>query len=374
MLGRDHEVHTLTRKPYKDLPDYEFCDGIHIHRYPGPHVGSSLYWMYPIFNYFAGRYYLVKLIKHNRFDGIIFNQPFSALGFFCSGCFTDIKKIYIFHSVSHSEFRMALLRRSWFFQGVLCLLAAFIRKVERFAVHGCDEIVTLSRYMKDVVTSLHGQESKRVKVIPGGVDTKIFSPVSSFEEKMTIREKFGIPKKAFVLFVAKRLYGEMGLENIIEAMELLCEKEENIYLLLAGTGPLREELEKLIVTKRLESRIRLLGNVPYNQMVYYYQLADLFISTRSEAFGLVMLEALACALPVLSVTAGAAVEILEGFSENLLFKGTNSMAMAHLILKYQSSPEILKTLQSKCRQYVENKYTWSVAAEKMEQLLLKRDM
>lgn len=371
---RGNEVHTLTRKPQRDLPDYERDGGVHVHRYAGPRVKSRLYWLYPLLSFWEARCRFAHLHRRMHFDAIIFNQPFAALGILSLGRHAGIKKVYIFHSAAHLEFRAAMPWSGTFAQLLLNVPLACVRRVEGYTLRKCEEIVTLSRYMRDSVVDIHGLRSQRVQIIPGGVDTRVFSPVSSLDEKKRLREKLGIPAKSFVLFAAKRMYAGMGLENLIEAVEILSAKELRIRvcLLLAGDGPRRRNLDNLIDARGLGDRIRLLGNVSYHQMPSYYRAADLFISSRAEPFGLVTLEALACGLPVLSVPVGGTVEILEGLSRDLLFENASSAAMAALIKRYINSPKDLTALSARCRAYVENNYTWSITGERMEKLLFEQ--
>lgn len=376
LVARRHETHTLTRKPERDMPDYELDDGVHVHRYPGPSIESCLYWLYPVSSFWEARRRFVRLSGQVHFDAIVFNHPFSALGVLSSGRCSGIRKVYIFHSASHLELRMAVPRDGTLWDASLRLPMACVRRVERCALRKCDTIVTLSRYMKDRVVRFHGEAEQRIRVIPGGVDTTVFSPMYGPEAKKRLRDELGVPPHAFVLFGAKRMYRGMGLENLIDAVGLLAAKERkmNVCLLLAGDGPLRKNLESLISCRRLGDRVRLLGNVPYHKMASYYRSADLFISTRAEPFGLVTLEALACGLPVLSVPAGGAVEILEGLSKNLLLENGDSRFMACLIGKYLDAQEGLDNLRQRCRRYVENNYTWSAAGTRMEQLLSQQEV
>ena len=369
LLMRGHEVHSLTRKPHRELPDYQLDQRVHVHRYPGPPVGSRFHWLYPAISFWGARRSFVSLNHQLHVDAIIFNHPFPALGILSFAGSTDIRKTYIFHSASALEFRAAVPRDGIVWDATLRLPMAGVRLAEGLALGKSDTIVCLSRYMKDRVIGFHGEAAERITVIPGGVDTKLYSPIRSPEERRHLREELDVSPHAFVLFAAKRLYRGMGLEKLIDAVGLLADKR--VCLLLAGDGPSRRSLESIICQKGLEDRIRLLGNVPRPQMASYYRLADLFVSTGAEAFGLVTLEALACGLPVLSVPVGGAVEILEGLSYHSLFEDTSSAAMAQLILEYLRSSDDLIALSSECRRYVEDKYTWGIAGERMEQLLFQ---
>ena len=351
LATRGHEVHTLTRKPRRDLPSYALDHGVHVHRYPGPPVGSACYWLYPIYSSWGALHRFVKLNNQIRFDAVLFNQPFPAVGILSFGGYNKIRKVYLIHSVAHVELRTAVL-------------------LERYALSKCEAIATLSRYMKDMLIRLHGETPERIRNISVGVDSTLFTPIYSIEQKHRIREALEIPEDAFVLFAAKRLDRDMGLENLINAIGLLA--DDRVLLLIAGDGRLRKKLEKFINGKPFKNRIRLVGSVPHSQMVLYYRSADLFISTRPEPCGLVTLEALACSLPVLSVPLGGTAEILEGLSKDLVFEDASSSAMADVIGKYMNSPGELMVLGSISRRYVEDNYRWCVAAGKMEKLLSEK--
>jgi glycosyltransferase involved in cell wall biosynthesis len=367
LLARGHEVHSLTRNAHRELPDYQLDQGVHVHRYPGPPVRSRFHWLYPAISFWGARRSFVSLNHQVHVDAIMFNHPFPALGILSLAQSSHIRKLYIFHSASHLEFRAAVPRDGIAWDSALRLPMAGVRLAEGRAMRGSDAIICLSSYTKDGAIRFHGEAAERITVIPGGVDTKLYSPIRSREERKHLREELDVSPEAFVLFAAKRLYRGMGLEKLADAVGLLADKR--VYLLLAGDGPWRANLERIICRKGLEDRVRLLGNVPHDQMPSYYQVADLFVSTRAEPFGLVILEALACGLPVLSVPLGGAIEILEGLSYDSVFEDTSSTAMAHLILKYLYSSGELIALSSECRRYVEDKYTWAIAGTRVERLL-----
>jgi glycosyltransferase involved in cell wall biosynthesis len=371
LQGRGHEVHTLTRRPRAELPEYECDGGVHVHRYAGPAVRSPLYWLYPLASWWKARQWLRALDGRVRFDAVIFNQPFGALGGLGPARRMGARTIYVFHSAAHLELRAALAWSGRAADASLGVPLVWVRRLEGRALRACDEIVTLSRYMRDAVVACHRISPHRVRIVPGGVDTEMFSPVMGADEKRRLRERLGIPVEDFVLFVAKRMYAGMGLESLIEAVRQLTGRPaaRGVRLLLAGDGPVRRRIEEFVRDRGVADRVRLLGNVPHDEMAGYYRAADLYVSTRPEPFGLVTLEALACGLPVVSVPAGATAEILEGLSKDLLFTDDRPESMATLIQDYLRWPDELTELGARCRRYVEDHYGWSVVGERMEQLL-----
>jgi glycosyltransferase involved in cell wall biosynthesis len=244
---------------------------------------------------------------------------------------------------------------------------ALVAAAERQAVRRSDSVVTLSKFMKDEVTRLHGVPTQRVVIVPGGVDTELFSPLPCARERAHIRAGMGLPPDAFVLLAVKRLYEGMGLDTLINALVLL--NDSQVRLLIAGDGPSRGRLDALVAKQGLRDQVRFLGNVPHGQMVSLYGAADLLISTRAEPFGLVMLEALACGLPVLSVPLGGAVEILEGLPWRLLSASPSSEDMADLIRQHMAHPEGLLAIGSAAREYVAAKYSWRAMAATIDRLL-----
>ncbi|GEM_PF-4571560 len=376
LAGHAHDVYTLTRKPQPGAPDYEIDGKIHVHRYPGPPVGSRLYRLYPVSSFLEARRCFVGLCEKTHFDAIVFNHPFSAWSILSTAASKNSKRIYMLHSASHLELRMAAPCEGMLWDTALRVPMACVKHIERSVIRKCDHIITLSQYMRDQVASLCDEAIDRVEIISGGVDACLFRPVGGAEEKIRLREALGIPRDALGLFAAKRLYRGVGLENLVDAVGLLLAKEPglNVCLLIAGEGPSRGQLESRISALRLGNVVRLLGNVPHEKIASYFRCADLFISTRPEPFGLAMLEALACQLPVLSVPAGGGIEILQGLSKKLLFQNSSSKAMADLILNFVNSPQELAALRQACGRYVRDNYAWSIAANKVENLLARRDV
>ena len=370
LVARGHEVHTLTRKPRRGLPAYEFEAGDHVHRYAGPPAGSRLHWLFPATSFWGARSGWISLSRQVETSAIVFNQPFPTLGVLSAGPARSNRKVYIFHSASHLEMRSALRKNGTFSAAGLALPMLCVSLAERCALRKCDAIVTLSRYMRGRVVRFHSESPDRVTVIPGGVDGELFSPLRNPDARGPLRERFDVPRSAFVIFAAKRLYSAMGLENLIRAVRLLDDR--HLRLLLAGDGPLREKLQRMASLEGVEDRVQFLGNVPYEQMPLYYRMADLFVSTHPEAFGLATLEALACGVPVMSVPGGAAPEILEGLCGNLLFKHASPEAMAGHIQRYREAPAEFDDVRKRCRGYVLTNYSWKLFALSLESLLRPR--
>ncbi len=133
----------------------------------------------------------------------------------------------------------------------------------------------------------------KCRVIPLGIDVKDFAPGET-EKSAEIRDQYGKP---LLLFVGKLRYYK-GLPYLIRAME-----DIDANLIIVGTGPMEEELKNLVKELELERKIKFTGDIDYRYLPDYYRACDLFVlpsTEKSEAFGTVILEAMASSKPVIS--------------------------------------------------------------------------
>jgi glycosyltransferase involved in cell wall biosynthesis len=140
------------------------------------------------------------------------------------------------------------------------------------------------------------QHARRVAVIPFGVDVERYQRTDAARRSRidAIRAAHQGP---LVLFVGRFVYYK-GVEVLLEAMTR-CPGT----LLLVGVGPLEGALRELSVRRELEGRVAFVGQVSEDELPAYYQACDLFVLpsiARTEAFGIVQVEAMAAGMPVVS--------------------------------------------------------------------------
>ena len=122
----------------------------------------------------------------------------------------------------------------------------------------------------------------------------------------------------------RRLARRMGLENFIDAVDQLRKKEPSILAVLAGTGPLANELAALVEQKQLQEHVKLAGFVPDADLPLAYRAADLSVvpSIALEGFGLIVLESLAAGTPVVVTPVGGLPEVVSGLFPELILEGS----------------------------------------------------
>jgi rhamnosyl/mannosyltransferase len=139
----------------------------------------------------------------------------------------------------------------------------------------------------------------KCSVIPLGIDVERFQADNGQQKIKKIKSENGnVP---IVLFVGRFRYYK-GLEFLIAAM-----KNVDAKLLLIGTGPEEEKIRLLIDSMQLNKKVQILGELDDDQVTAYYKACDIFVlpsHLRSEAFGMVLLEAMSCSKPIISTEIG----------------------------------------------------------------------
>lgn len=134
----------------------------------------------------------------------------------------------------------------------------------------------------------------KVRVVPIGTR----EPAAQTPAEVTaLRARY--PGKRIVFTVGRSVYYK-GFFDLIAAAELLA---DDTMVIVGGTGPLLDALRQRVVERRLQSRIAFVGRISDEEMPKYYAAADLFCMTstvRAEAFGVVLLEAMAASKPVVA--------------------------------------------------------------------------
>src|SRR5438874_4230389 len=149
-----------------------------------------------------------------------------------------------------------------------------------------------------------------LRVIPNGVDTSVYRPGLS-----PIRHLRA--DNVNILFVG-RLEKRKGLGYLLRGYEFMRQRVANARLIIVGDGPLRGQAESFIARHRLPDVV-MAGYVPDTVLPRYYDSADIFCApaTGGESFGIVLLEAMACGLPVVATEVPGYMSVLEPGHDSL---------------------------------------------------------
>jgi glycogen(starch) synthase len=239
----------------------------------------------------------------------------------------------------------------------------FKQTIERVTYATARRFIVLSKAFRDVLVTRYRIREDRIDIVPGGVQADAFKTGLSRAEA---RERLGWPKDRIILLTVRRLARRMGLENFIEAIGQLREKEPAILALLAGTGPLAGELAALVERKNLQEHVRLVGFVPDADLPVAYRAADASVvpSIALEGFGLIVLESLAAGTPAIVTPVGGLPEAVSALSKDLILDGSSPAQIADGLAARLAALERLPS-ESACQAYAKDNFDWPVIANKV---------
>lgn len=221
-----------------------------------------------------------------------------------------------------------------------------------------------------------GVPENKLEVIANGVSMEEFS-IDDHEKdlfRQEIRERYDIPREAFVFGNLGRLSAEKGTDILVEGFAKFFQNakvnKENAYLIIAGGGVLEKELKQKAVELDVFDNIVFTGRFPDEDKVKLYASFDVFIfPSLAEGFGIVLIEAMAMKLPAIV----SDLEVLQevGGSTVIPFETKNSVDLAQKMYNLYSKRDRIDTLGEEARSRVEDLYTLEKFVQNYEDLYLR---
>jgi glycosyltransferase involved in cell wall biosynthesis len=201
----------------------------------------------------------------------------------------------------------------------------------------------------------------RIVVVPNGVDGDVFT-LPTLAERREARRRFAIPENAFTIGYVGRLHDEV--KCCFEFVRVLAALPQTAWGIMAGAGPDEAGLRQLAVELGVTDRIRFAGLL--NPPVPCYHASDVFLLTsRYEPFGLVVLEATACGIPVVGFeTWGGADDLLRRV-EAIVSKTREPLEVAEKVLEIHEGRQSEPAKVVELRQRVLDEFGWDTVAGKV---------
>ncbi|HSN09824.1 MAG TPA: glycosyltransferase [Hanamia sp.] len=193
---------------------------------------------------------------------------------------------------------------------------------------------------------------KRLKVkaiaISSGIDLEKFNPHG---DTHWIKEKYKLPDKPVLLYVG-RLDPEKHIEEILQAVAVAAKKVDFCFVVV-GKGISKKNLEELAIELGIADRVIFTGFVPDEDLPYFYKLSRCFIiASIAELLSLVTLQAMASALPIIAVNAGALSELVIDKTNGYLYNEGDISTIAQFIGEIITNDELHKNMGKKSLEYI----------------------
>ena len=169
------------------------------------------------------------------------------------------------------------------------------RWVTKFTFRHADAVIGDCQAVRDQIRRLTGYPDEKIVTFPWGIDLDEFK---RGESHLNLREQLGWEDNPVMLSIRswEKLY---GIDILLNAFAEVAKEFPEARLLLMGDGSMAPEIHRFISDKGLTNAVHLTGRVPHDTLVDYYNIVDIYVSSSlSDGSSISLLEAMACALPV----------------------------------------------------------------------------
>ena len=223
------------------------------------------------------------------------------------------------------------------------------RYIKKYLLNCDGYVVATSRYLAKK-TQKYIKNSRKVRVVPWGVDLKNFRPKQPVSKPEVIKIGF-----------AKRLHTLSAPEFLLEALHLAAaNSRRKLKLRIAGDGPMKSQLVKLTEDLELEDSVEWIGWLSdLNDLGTFYRSLDYFVMpSRTESFGVSAVEAAASGLPVIGTKIGGIPEIVVDGETGILVEAEDVCGLSEAMTMLGENDELRMQMGVEARRRAETNFNW----------------
>ena len=207
-----------------------------------------------------------------------------------------------------------------------------------------DQITTLSTPLKKMLVEM-GIKEEKIKYISNGVDTDFFHPVS-VKEKMALRKELNLPENEKLILSIGRFVPKKGLDIFIKAAD------PDYQLVLVSRGNFEPYL------KSANGKVHIIDPIPQEKLKKIYQACDIFVlaAAGEDVFSLVLMEAMACGLPVITSNDPFYQNYVDG--DNMILVEPSAETIRKSIKQILKNPDLASQMANYSRAKAIEIFSW----------------
>ncbi len=333
------------------LPTYEVREGVEIYRF------------YPIFNKHSGTY-VRELEKLFAFDlagqiDIVHCHAFD----FISGWAIRIASQYGIPTLVKVATEQDVINYPREIQANTRGFSAALKNLLQ-----ATRFISLNPNIKQELMAV-GAPDNKILNFPNGVDTDYFCPVTQNVKKQ-LKKKLGLSDKLYLVTYTGRFEERKRVIDLIHAWHKIHKNFPQCHLLLIGDGEERMSCQEASHSLGLAQQITFVGEV--ENVVEYLNVTDCYVfPSRLEGMPNVILEAMACGLPIITTEIPGIVEIINDGESGMLIPPKNISALANSLTTILSNPELGLQFGKAARKRAEQHYSFKVLGKRYFEIYQK---
>lgn len=221
-----------------------------------------------------------------------------------------------------------------------------------------DTVVTISEGIRRVLLA-EGLDPGKVVCVHSAVDTEVYRPDA---DRARLRQAFGLADDVLAVGMIAQMIERKGHRDLLDALPAVVERYPELRVILFGQGPLASSLEAAVAERDLSGYVRFAG--------FRADLPDLLPAldlvvhpARMEGLGVALLQASACAVPIVAARAGGIPEAVEDGVNGLLFPPGDSAALAQAMSQLCGDPVLRQTMGRRGRERVLQRFSIDAMVE-----------
>lgn len=209
---------------------------------------------------------------------------------------------------------------------------------------------------------------KNIMTLYNSIDIESFSRQE--QDSDSIRKKFGLKNNDRIILNVGRLHAQKGQLDLIRAFNILHGTYPDLKLLIVGNGLKEKELKTIVHDLGLNDKVKFLGEI--REIEEIYKIADVFVlASLYEGFGMVVIEAMASAVPVVATAVDGINEIAESYKDAILISPRSPRQIASAINELLDKPALARKLVENAKTKVQDKFDIRKKIKETEDIYLK---
>jgi phosphatidylinositol alpha-1,6-mannosyltransferase len=219
-----------------------------------------------------------------------------------------------------------------------------------------------------------GIEPDNILCLSGGVDLKIFKPI---QETTLVKKELELDMDTIYILTAGNLIGKKGFDTVLRAMPAVLAEGYNISYLIAGEGPDKHKLKRIVGKLQLDDRVSFLGALGQEELAKYLAVCSMYVqvsrnhiissvSVDVETMGRTYIEAGACSIPVIASNIGGIPSVVRHEYNGLLLDNPEDyITLSSYIINMLSKPSELKRMGNNGFLRATNEFDWEILTQRI---------
>ena len=236
----------------------------------------------------------------------------------------------------------------------------YINDIEWMLTYEAQKIIVNSNFMKSESSRIFNADLDKIDVIPNGIDLDKFD---NFTKDLDFRRRYAKDNEKIILTMG-RMVNEKGIQHLICAMPKILNEYNDAKLVVAGKGPMLEELKDIAYRIGIAHKVYFTGYLSGDDVQKMYKNVDVAVFPSTyEPFGIVALESMLAGIPTVVSDVGGLDEIVKHGLTGLKSYAGNSNSIADSVLAILKDNNLAEKLSKNGQNEVLNNYSWEQIAE-----------